>query len=36
MDMPDIVRVDGDPRGELAVEPAGEWAPLGFDDREPF
>lgn len=34
MDMPDIVRMDGEPRGELAVEPAGEWAPLEFDDIE--
>ena len=37
MDMPDIIRMDGEPRGELAVEPAGEWAPNEeFDDREPF
>ena len=37
MDMPDIIRMDGEPRGELAVEPDGEWAPNEeFDDREPF
>lgn len=35
MDMPDLVRMDGEARGELAVEPAGEWAPIEeFEDIE--